>query len=220
MNPLSNGHKAKLRQQIISGARNYNNYLVNKIFKLVCEDGTEIDVRFFSSDFKHLTGLYSNLNDDDFYRNCVSGKISIGNIDTDQKYNWSTLKAKGNHIERIHELLYKDGKKTLVLEALDTHTLVFPYAVKNIANNMCVGFVTDINKARSLRKASSSINFRTKKNIIATFARNLDNPLYHELVYVSNVLGVYEKDEALLDKLDVSIQVKFLEIITRPKTDE
>lgn len=28
--PLSNGHKAKLRKQIISGARNYNKYLINK----------------------------------------------------------------------------------------------------------------------------------------------------------------------------------------------
>ena len=54
-------------------------------------------------------------------------------------------------------LLYKDGQKTLILKALDTNTLVFPYAVKNTANNMCIGFVTDVNRARSLRKASASI---------------------------------------------------------------
>ena len=216
-NPLSNGHKAKLRKQIISGARNYNKYLINKVFRIVCEDGTEVDIRFFASDFKHMTGLYSNLSDDEFYKNSVSGKIDIGNISTHQKYNWSTLKTKGNHVEKIHEILYKDGKKTLLLEALDTNTLVFPYAVKNLSNNMCIGFVTDVNKARSLRKASSSIKAKTEKTIIAMFARLSENPQYHELIYISDVLGVYEKDEALLAKLDESIQMKFLEIITRPE---
>ncbi len=96
MCPLSIGHKAKLRAQIISGARNYNKYLVNKVFKIICEDGTEIDV-------------------------------------------------------------------------------------------------------------------------IAMFARQSENPTYHELVYVSNVLGVYEKNQALLEQLDNSIQMKFMEIITRPE---
>lgn len=218
--PLSDGHKAKLRKQIITGARNYDKYLVNKVFKLVCEDGTEVDVRFFGSDFKHMTGLYSDLNDDEFYRNCILGKIDIGNIATDQKYNWSTLKTKGNHVEKIHELLYKDGKKTLILEALDTKTFVFPYAVKNMANNMCIGFVSDVNKARSLRKAGASIKAKTEKSIIAIFSRLSENPMYHELVYVSNVLGVYEKDELLLDKLDDSLQMRFLEIITRPEIDK
>ena len=77
---LSNGRLLKLRTQIIIGARNYNKYLVNKIFKIVCDDGTEVNIRFPVSDFKHLTGLCSNLMDDDFYQKCVSGMIGIGNI--------------------------------------------------------------------------------------------------------------------------------------------
>lgn len=50
---LSDGHKTKLRKQIIIGARNYKKYLTGKVFKIVWEDGTEVDVRFFGSDF-HL----------------------------------------------------------------------------------------------------------------------------------------------------------------------
>lgn len=213
---LSVGHKARLRGQIITGARNYKKYLANKVFKIICEDGEEVDIRFFASDFKHLTGLYSNLDDEEFYQKCVLGIVDIGNIDTNQKYNWSTLKVKGNHIENIHELLYKDCKKTLLLNALDTNTYVFPYAVKNTVSNMCVGFVSGINKARSLRKASSSTKFRTEKTIIAVFAKTLETCTYNELVYISDVLGTYEKDQSLLDKLDNNIQMKFLEIITRP----
>ena len=39
MHSLSAGHKAKLRKQLIVGARNYNKYLANKIFKIICDDG-------------------------------------------------------------------------------------------------------------------------------------------------------------------------------------
>lgn len=216
MYPLSIGHKVKLRTHIINGARNYDKYLTNKIFKIVCEDGLVIDVRFFITDFKHMTGLYSDLNDTAFFKECLSGNISTGNIDTDQKYNWSTLKTKGNHVENIHQLLYKDGKKILVSEVLDTKTRVFPYAIKNMSSNMCVGFVDNINRARSLRKASTSSNVKTERNIIAIFAKPLSSQKYNELVYISDVFGVYEKDEALLEEFSNDIQLKFLEILTKP----
>lgn len=84
---LSVGHKSKLREQIIIGARNYNKYLVNKVFKIVCDDGTEVNVRFCASDFHHMTGLCSNLKDKDFYEKCIAGTIDAGNIDLNQKYN-------------------------------------------------------------------------------------------------------------------------------------
>lgn len=216
-NTLSDGHKAKLRSQIITGARNYNKYLAGKIFKIVCEDGMEVDVRFYVSDFKHMTGLRSNLGDESFYEKCLSGTIDIGNISANQKYNWNTLRTKGDHIEKIHELLYRDCRKTVLLEMLDTNTYVFPYAVKNTVNNMCVGFVSAVNKARSLRKASSSVKYKLEKSVIAIFAKPVGCPMYHELIYISDVLGVYEKDESLLNELDDVIQMRFLELITRPR---
>ncbi len=213
---LSIGHMGRLRKQIIVGARNYHKYLVNKVFKLICEDGTEVCIRFHISDFKHMTGLYSNLDDVSFYQKCVSGTIDVGNINAKQKYNWDTLRVKGNYIEKIHELLYKDGKKTLLLESLATNTYVFPYAVINNSNNMCVGFVSNINRARSLRKASSSVNSLSKKSIIAIFAKSSGDVKYYELVYISDLLNVYEKNETLLNQLSDSLQMRFLEIITRP----
>lgn len=208
MNPLSENMKRRLRNYIISGARNYNKYLADKVFKIVCEDGDTVEIRFFISDFKHLTGLYSDLKNNEFYKECIHGTISIGNINTKQKYDWNTLRTKCRFIENIHELLYKDCQKVLVLKMLDTKTVVFPYAVKNLSNNICVGFVSDINKARSL--------FQSEKNIIAIFAKNSDQLKYHQLIYISDVISAYEKDDKLLDTLEESIQMKFLDIITKP----
>ena len=47
-NALSEGHKTKLRNQIIAGARNYYKYLAGKIFKSVCENGMEVNVRLYT----------------------------------------------------------------------------------------------------------------------------------------------------------------------------
>lgn len=213
---LSIGHKQKLRNQIITGARNYQHYLVNKVFKIVCEDGMSVDIRFFTNDFKHLTGLYSDLDNNSFYENCCSGYISTGNIRTSQKYNWSTLKIKGKHIEKIHELLYKDGNKILVSEVLDTKTCVFPYAVKNMSNNICVGFVDIIHRARSLRKAASPTKCKSEKTIIAIFAKLKDDKKYNELVYLADVCNMYKKNETVLEELSENMQMKFLKIIMKP----
>ena len=93
------------------------------------------------------------------------------------------MRIKGNYIEKIHELLYKNGKKTLLLESLVTHTYVFPYAVLNHDNNMCVGFVSNINRARSLRKASSSLNAAMTKRISAVFAKTM-LPVFFPLLHL------------------------------------
>lgn len=108
---LSVGHKTKLRSQIITGARNYNKYLVNKIFKIICEDGVDVDIRFFASDFKHMTGLYSNLDDEAFYQRCLRGTIDVGNIDTNQKYNWSTLRVREIILKKSMNCCIKTAKK-------------------------------------------------------------------------------------------------------------
>lgn len=213
---LTDGHKEIIRKQIISGARNYKKLLMDKVFLIVCEDGAEYEVRFFKGDYKHLTGVYSNL-DDDFFEYCVNGKIDKGNIDTNQKYDWGTLKKKGRIIQNIHDLLYKDDQKTLLLEALDTNTYVFPLAIKDIANDICVGFVSDIHKARSLRRAKNSTNAKAEKRIIAVLAKNNGDKVYGELVYLSSVKGVYEKNESLIDKMDEPIMMRFMEILTRPE---
>lgn len=204
-NELTEGNKIRLRDYIISGAKNYNSFLINKTFKIICEDGTNVDVRFFSSDFKHLTGLRSDLNENDFYNKCVHSSISVGNIDTLQKYNWSTLLRKCKRIENIHELIYESSGQTLLLEFLDTHTYIFPVAIRNDLIDTCIGFVSNSNKARSLRTAKSSTNFRESKKIIGIFAKPQESPIYSEMIYISDSSIVYENIRDNIDNFSDDI---------------
>ena len=110
-----------------------------------------------------MTGVKSDLSEKDFYDNCANGILDKGNILTRQKYNCGTLKRKSDQIENIHELMYAEGKKTLLLEKLKVNTCVFPVAIKNDEVDTCVGFVSDKNKARSLRNAKNATECESEK---------------------------------------------------------
>lgn len=182
-NTLTEGQKERLRTKIIQGAKNFDTYLNDKCFKIVCADNSETLVRFFQYDFKHLSGINSDLSNHDFYDKCLHSTISSGNILTEQKYNWSTLKSKADRIEIIHDLLYTDAEKTLLLNDLTVHTAVLPVAIRNDHLKTCVGFMNSINKARSLRKASTSQGAKVEKKIIAIYARKNGTPDFSEVVY-------------------------------------
>ena len=76
--------------------------------------------------------------------------------------------------------------------------------------------LSNIHKARSLRRAKNSTNAKAEKRIIAVLAKKNGENVYGELVYLSSIRGVYEKNEALLEKMDDSVMMRFMEILTRP----
>ena len=195
---LTEGNKNRLRASIIQGAVNFEQYLNDKTFLILCEDNSQTQIRFFQEDYKHLTGLYSDLADEEFYKKCQQGIISTGNIDTLQKYDWSTLKKKTGKIERFHELLYSKADKSLLLNQLKTHTTIFPVAIRNDAENICVGFVDDINKARSLRSANNSHDADGGKQIIAILGKKNGNEKFEEIVYMKEGYELNEQNSVVV----------------------
>jgi len=191
-NTLTEGNKNRLRTCIIQGAINFEQYLNNKTFLILCEDNSQTQIRFFQEDYKHLTGIYSDLEDTEFYDKCKHGNISTGNIDTYQKYDWSTLRKKTKKIKHFHELLYSKADKSLLLNQLKTHTTVFPVAIRNDEENICVGFVDDIHKARSLRSAKNSRDADSEKQIIAILGKKNGSGKFEEKVYVKESYEVKE----------------------------
>lgn len=187
MHSLSEGHKERLREKIIKGAKNFDKYLNDKCFKIVCEDDTEVIVRFFQDDFIHFTGLRTDLGDRDFYANCLGGTISTGNIETIQKYDWSTLKKKSNGIEIIHQLFYDSADKSLLLNNLQVHTTVFPVAVRNDEIKICMAFANRTLNARSLRCAHNSMVAESEKKINAIYGKKNGEEGFSEIVYQKKV---------------------------------
>lgn len=214
---INEGKRKRLRENAIKGAALYAQYLVDKIFLVICEDGSEYTLRFLKSDYRHLTGIDSNLDDDIFFDNCKARYLDIGNINEYQKYNWQTLNSKAKRISQIHRILYDNIQNALFMINLHTNTRDFPVAIKNTNIDTCIGFVDNNNKARTLRKYNSSNDADAQKKISLIIAKKQDEPLYSELVYVSIVKNIYEVNEKIVDKMSVKLQDRFLEILTSPK---
>lgn len=53
--------------------------LLAKIFLLVYDDGKYVEISFKESDFKHLTGISSDLSAKYFYKKCIGIKKKIKN---------------------------------------------------------------------------------------------------------------------------------------------
>lgn len=213
---IDENKRKKLRENAIKGAKQYSHYLTDKDFLVICEDGTEHILHFYKADFKHLTGIKSNLNDDDFFTNCENRHLDLGNISEYQKYNWETLNSKSKRIVKIHRIVYDNIQNTLFLINLHTNTRNFPVAIKNTNIDTCVGFLNSNNKARTLRKYSSSQNAEEEKKIGLIVAKKDNTTLYNELIYVSNIKNIYDANNKIMDKLSDGLQNKFLEILTKP----
>lgn len=180
--------RALMRLKVINGAKKYKQYLIDKDFMVVCEDRSIHIVRFFKKDFKHLTGLLSDLADGDFFTKCSDGELSIQNILEMQKYNISTLKFKTNKIENIDKIVYNDTNKNLLMVKLHTNTGDYPVAIRNEDISMCIGFRDSNNHARTLRKYTNSGNADEQLKIIAIFAKpsNSSHNIYTERVYFNS----------------------------------
>lgn len=215
-NQISANQRKKLRTNAIKGATRYAHYLMDKVFLVVCEDGKEYELRFLKSDYRHLTGIRTNLDDDTFFEQCKNRTLDIGNINEYQKYNWDTLKTKAKRICDIQRLLYDNIQNALFMINLHTQTRDFPVAIKNTNINACVGFIDNNNKARTLRKYNSSNDADEQKKIYLIIARKQNASLFDELVYTSSVEDIYKVNKDIVDKMEENLQDKYLEILTKP----
>lgn len=206
MYEIADNKKEQIRNKVITGAQKYKNYLVGKEFLVICEDFTECIVRFYANDFIHLTGLLSNLSDDDFFNNCCNSALSTGNIETLQKYNWRTLKNKFNRIENIDQIMYGNFLNSKFITNLHTNTATFPVAISNFDIDACIGFNTSYNKARTLRKQSNSTTYDSCKNIIAVFAKQPNVEQYNEKIFLPDKNILADKND-ILSKLSDDIEI-------------
>ena len=213
-NYINENKRRRLRECIIKGAGNYAHYLIDKDFLILCEDGEEYIVHFLKGDFKHLTGVTTDLSDIDFYKSSIKCTLDIGNINENQKYNWATLKSKVKRISYIHRILYDNIQDSLFLINLHTNTRDYPIAIKNTNIDACIGFVEN-NNARTLRKYGSSNDADSQKKILMILAKRRKESLYEEIVYLSMVEESYKVKEGILEIVSEKLQDRFLEILTK-----
>lgn len=204
---LNESVRTILREKVITGADKYNRYLMNKVFLVVCEDGSLHNVRFFAKDFQHLTGVLSDLSEGEFFTRCSNRTLSVNNIAEQQKYNASTLRYKTDVILDIEKIIYGDSSESLFMINLHTRTCDYPVAIRNQGLQACVGFKQTSHRARTIRKYSNSGNADDQLRIVGIFAKTQEESKYTELVYLIN--------NATFSALEIDFNLFSDEIIAR-----
>lgn len=170
MHNLTKKNKQRIRNDIITGARLYERYLVSKAFLIITDNGTVNTVCFNKKDFAHLAGVRTTLSDRDLYENAAKGTLTVGNILSNQYYDFGTIRKKIIRLKKINKIIYANANTNLMLVNLHTHTTNFPLAIESIVTSMVVAFTGNDYYARSLRN-NNQTESETKENILAIFSK-------------------------------------------------
>lgn len=204
-----------MRNDLIKGAREYKKY-VGKQFMIITENHKCFYIEFSETDFKHLTGVRSNLNDDDFYRYCCKNQLSVGNINTIQYKNLNTLKSKISGLCHFNYFLYADASTNLFLTDVVTKSFTYPVGIRNDSKKIAIGFkdrdMDDFKYARTLRKAKTTLNNGEEQLINAIFSKNKESVKYDEIVYIRDFKSLIylESDHLELICSKIAKKIEFL----------
>ena len=213
MHSLSKSNKTRIIRDVIAGARLYEKFLVPYDFLIVTNDGKYNEVRFNKGDFAHLVGALSNLNDLDFYKNCIKGTIAINNINNQQHYDFGTIRKKIMRITKINKIIYANAQTNLVLVNLHTKTQNFPLAIESADDKMVVAFIGKDLHARSLRN-NNQTDADERKNILAIFSKEKNSKSkYSNCVYLKN----YDVLKSVCCNLKQKVSVRILNDLDKNK---
>lgn len=122
MNKKQN-NKVQIISAITSAAKLYKMHLVGKRFLYVFE-GRYIEVIYKSQNFRHLTGIATNLSAKQFYQNATNNKLKTNHISFDKQHPFRLCNRKIKHLAQIATLA---GAESFMLEEITTNTQTYKF---------------------------------------------------------------------------------------------
>lgn len=119
--------------EITKAAKNYKQNLVGKTFLYVF-DNRYIEVMFKAKDFKHLTGVDTNLSAQDFYKKAHNGTLQASQIFFSSRHPYKLAQKKLNHLQNIATLAMG---KSFMLENISTDTASYKYGATDLNFSLC-----------------------------------------------------------------------------------
>ncbi|MGN0006350.1 MAG: PBECR4 domain-containing protein [Candidatus Gastranaerophilaceae bacterium] len=205
--------KNKLRNYLIIAANKYSSYLIGKDFLILSDNYSVFTISFTIERFKHLTGITTNLSERNFYSKCRNGTLLFSDIETNQHYDFNTLKKKCKALSNIDKFLYADAKDTLIINNLRTNTRSYKLTINNLSQKICICFHDVVNIGWSLRTSVNFDNCSDTKKVIAIFSKNKNCSKYSNIVYISNIKSIYKNFSNIEKYLSKELKDKFSYII-------
>lgn len=125
---------------LISGAaQSYKNLLVGKRFLYVF-DGRYIEVLFESKNFRHLTGVATNLSAERFFKYAIGQKLSASQIWFDANHPYALSIRKLKHLNDVANM---SSSENFMLEDISTDTKTYKFGTTDLHFTLCMGRPTD-----------------------------------------------------------------------------
>lgn len=176
--------KSKALSIVYSAAEAYKENLMNRTLLLICTDKHknifDMEVTFDKSNFKHLTGLKTDIDALRFFDLCINKRLSENDFEFAED---GTTPLKMNVLPRI-------VTKNLSANMLGDYNAYNPKLfTEKLAGNVsaCIGFVKTGNHGRYVPNTvlEGDIRDRVDKfyRIILTYRKKRDEKEYNEIVY-------------------------------------
>lgn len=114
---------------LVDSAQKYDKYLANRTFLFIYDMGNQnykyIEVTFIKNNFKHFTGIETNLEPKPFYEKCLDHRLSLADIN---KRDDGTTDLKLSRLSSMCDLL-----------SSDTYWGKYNNSHKHIHANCCIG---------------------------------------------------------------------------------
>lgn len=177
--------KKKAVDIIVKAAANYKKSLQDKEFLVIYQEKDTIktvQVGFRDSHFLHLTGVKTSLSARQFYKRCLSHKLSLADIELDKN---GKTQQKLMVLPFLHELLYHN---CMIGEFIDSGICIkADYFIGNTKAILSVGFRygKNVDFPVSLYKEDVRRLSQPTNKVLGIFVREHRQQCYSECTYLS-----------------------------------
>ena len=191
--------KKTIVEEIIAAAELYKNQLVGKKFLYVF-DNRYIEVIYKASNFRHLTGVETNLSAKEFYKLAVKRKLQAKQIYFSAAHPFRLCKRKVKHISEIASLA---GTESFLLEEITTQTQTYKFGTTELSFTLCFNKEYDVaGQEKSECYVVESLRdedcFAKSKNVFTVthiFSKENDVKKYNNILYIDKNNSLEELPE-------------------------
>lgn len=201
--------REKIVQEIKSAADLYKKHLVGKKFLYVFE-GRYIEVIYKVANFRHLTGVATNLSAKKFYSYATKRILQASQIFFTSQHPCALCKRKIKHIGQIATLAGSEG---FMLEEIITDTRNYRFGTTDLNFTLCLNKETDDQGKQkgecfvveSLRDEDCFSKSKTAYAVTHIFSTPNDKKKYTDLLFIEENMTIDGLPEEIKNMLDENL---------------
>ena len=198
--------RVNIVQEIKAAAALYKKHLVGKRFLYVFE-GRYIEVIIKAANFRHLTGVATNLSAKQFYNYAIKKVLQASQIYFTPQHPFALCKRKVKHIGQVAMLAGSEG---FMLEEIVTTTKTYKFGTTNLNFTLCLNKELDGEGnekgecfvVESLRDEDCFTKSKTAYAVTHIFSRPNDKKRYTDMLYMDKNMKLDSLPEEIKLLLD------------------